>query len=148
MSPMQQAQRPTRAAPVRGLRPPGKRPLPLHRKASAQTTRTPPRCPDVASIVRTLQGENQKAPARNAARALLDLPRPARLKAKPHQKHKYYRPTSPLSFARCVRSSRYVTTAMPTRIPGRGVPLGREVVRHKAREEGWHELRDLERLDS
>jgi hypothetical protein len=101
--PMQQAQRPTRAAPARGLRLPGRRPLSLHRQALVQTTLTPQRCPDVASISRTLRSENPRAPARNAARALPDPSRPTRQTAKPCQQHKHYRLTSSFSLVWCVR---------------------------------------------
>src|SRR5919202_498826 len=100
---MQQAQRQTRAAPARGLRLPAKRPLSLLQRASAQTTRTRLRRRVVASIPRTLQSENPKAPARNAARALPDPPRPARQTAKPYRWHGYYHLASPFSFAWCVR---------------------------------------------
>src|SRR3712207_9068998 len=66
------------------------RALSLPRRASAQTTRTRLRCCVVASILRTLRGENPKVPARTAARALPGLPRPARQTAKPFRLHKYY----------------------------------------------------------
>ena len=90
-SPASQAQPPTRAAPIRGYRLRGKRSPPLPRKAWAQATRILQRCPNVASNPRTLQSENPKAPARNAARALPDPPRSDRQTAKPCQERQYLR---------------------------------------------------------
>src|SRR3712207_526255 len=91
---MRQALRPTRAAPARGPRLPGKRPPSLHRMALGQTTRTPQRCPVVASIPRNLRGEDPQAPARNVATALPGPLRSARQTAKPDQYYEIYRPTS------------------------------------------------------